>query len=120
MQENVVFQKSEDFSVRIVNLCRYMKQKKHEMIMSNQLLRCGTSIGANISEAVCAISKNDFLAKMYIALKECSETEYWLKLYYRTGYLTQAEYNSIRSDCEEIKRLLSSITKSAKTNNSQK
>ena len=86
MTYGIVSEKSLDFSVRIVNLYKYLTSKK-EYIMSKQLLRCGTSIGANIAEAQRGQSKADFKAKMNIALKEASETEYWLQLLYRTKYL---------------------------------
>ena len=79
--------------------------------MCKQLLRCGTSIGANLSEAECAISKKDFLSKIYIALKECMETKYWLELLHETNYLTDIQYTSIFADCEEIRKMLSSTTK---------
>lgn len=79
--------------------------------MCRQLLRCGTSIGANLSEAECAISKKDFLSKVYIALKECMETKYWLELLHETDYLTDAQFESIISDCEEIRKMLSATTK---------
>ena len=84
--------------------------------MSKQLLRSGTSIGANIAEANSAFSKKDFLAKMYIAFKECSESKYWLDLLYKTDYLTQSEFDSINADCTELQKLLSSITKTLKDN----
>ena len=80
--------------------------------MSKQLLRSGTSIGANVAEALCGISKKDFLAKMYIAFKECVETQYWLELLSETDFLSESESNSIYNDCEELRKLLSSITKS--------
>lgn len=88
--------------------------RKKEYVLSKQLLRSGTSIGANISEANCSISKKEFLSKMYIAFKECSESIYWLDLLFETDYLTKTEYNSILNDCTEIQRLLSSITKTTK------
>ena len=80
-------------------------------MLSKQLLRCGTSIGANLAENECAISKKDFLAKVYIALKECAETLYWLELLWETEYLTQAQYTSLCTDCEELRKMLSSTTK---------
>ena len=110
-EENTVKYKSKRFAVRIVNLYKYLCDEKHEFVLSKQILRSGTSIGANIAESECAISKKDFLAKIYIALKECSETIYWLDLLYETNYLSQAEYDSIISDCEEIRKMLSSSTK---------
>ena len=79
--------------------------------MSKQLLRCGTSIGANLAEAECAISRKDFLSKVYIALKECSEAKYWLEILHETDYLTENQYESISGDCEEIRRMLSATTK---------
>ena len=103
--------KSRLFAVRIVRLYQYLCQDKKEYVLSRQLLKSGTSIGANLAESECAISKKDFLSNIYIALKECSETLYWLDLLQETGYLSQAEYLSIKSDCEEIRKMLSSTTK---------
>ncbi len=103
--------KSKRFAIRIIHLYQYLCQEKREFVLSKQLLRCGTSIGANLAESECAISKKDFLAKVYIALKECSEALYWLELLCETGYLSQTEYISIRSDCEELRKMLSSTTK---------
>ena len=103
--------KSKRFAVRIVNLYKYLNEEKREYIMSKLLLRCGTSIGANLTEAECAISRKDFQAKVYIALKECVETKYWLEILYETDYLTKNEYESINGDCEEIRRMLSATTK---------
>ena len=112
--DNVVMKKSFEFSVRIVRVYQYMCSEHKEYVLSKQLLRCGTSIGANINEAQYAISKKEFLSKMYIAFKECAETMYWLKLLLRTDYLTESQYNSIIQDCNELHALLSSITKSAR------
>ena len=103
--------KSKLFAIRIVRLYQYLCSDKKEFVLSKQLLRNGTSIGANLAESECAISKKDFLSKVYIALKECSETLYWLELLYETDYLSQSEYDSIRSDCEELRKMLSSTTK---------
>lgn len=112
MEENqTVKYKSKQFSIRIVKLYQYLCSEKKEYTLSKQLLRSGTSIGANLAESACAISKKDFLSKVYIALKECCETLYWLELLYETDYLTQPEYLSITADCEEIKKMLSSTTK---------
>ena len=111
---NVVFIKSKKFAVRIVKLYQYLRNDKREYVMSNQLLKSGTSIGANIAEAVCAMSEKDFLAKIYIAFKECSESMYWLDLLNETAYLNEQEYHSIYADCEELRKLLSSITKTTK------
>ena len=103
--------KSRLFAVRIVRLYQYLCQDKKEYVLSRQLLKSGTSIGANLAESECAISKKDFLSNIYIALKECSETLYWLDLLHDTDYLTTAEYQSIRQDCEELRKMLSSTTK---------
>ncbi len=111
MSENIVYIKSKSFAIRIVNLYRYLREDKKEYVMSKQLLRCGTSIGANIAESCCAISEKDFLSKLYVAFKECAETQYWLDIMYETSYLNEQEYRSISDDCLEIKKLLSSITK---------
>ena len=110
---NVVLEKSFAFSVRIVRLDKYLTTKKKEYILSKQLLRSGTSIGANVTEAQRAQSKADFKSKMSIALKEAYETDYWLKLYYKTEYLNTREYNSISTDNEELISLLIAICKSS-------
>lgn len=111
MSKSITFEKSKAFAVRIAKLCDYLKKTKKEYVMSVQLLRCGTSIGANIAEAECSISKKEFLAKMYISYKECAETKYWLYVLYNSGYLTTSQYNSINADCVELEKLLTSITK---------
>ena len=113
-QIETVYEKSERFSVRIVNLYKYLVDEKKEFTLSKQILRSGTSILANLSEAECAISKNDWLAKVYIALKECSETLSWLRVLAKTGFITQKAFDSIYADCCEIKRMLSSSTKTAR------
>ena len=114
MVENVIENKSFDFAVRIVKLYQYLTAEKKELVLSKQLLRSGTSIGANVSEAQRGQSKADFNAKMNIALKEANETDYWLKLLYKTEYLNQQEYNSIEPEINEIIAILVSICK--KTN----
>ena len=111
MSESIVFEKSKQFSVRIVNLYKYLKEDKKEYILSAQLLRSGTSIGANIAEACCAISKKDFLSKMYIAYKECAETLYWLELLCESGYIEKNHFDDIYKDGEEIVKILVAITK---------
>ena len=113
MNENVVVEKSLDFAVRIVNLRKYLIKEHNEYIMSKQLLRCGTSIGANIAEAQRGQSKADFAAKMNIALKEANETEYWLKLLYKTQYLSKEQYESIRIDVQELLGILVSICRTS-------
>ena len=114
---NVVKDKSFEFSVRIVNLYKHLTTNKQEFVMSKQLLRSGTSIGANICEAEQAQSTLDFLSKMNISLKESSESDYWLRLLHRTGYLNEEEYKSIITDCRDITKLLVSIVKATKENN---
>ena len=116
MNKNVVKEKSMAFAVRIVNLYRVLCEKRKEYVMSKQVLRAGTSIGANLAEAECAISRNDFLSKVYIAFKECSETKYWLELLLKTEFISMGEYNSINNDCEEIYKILASITKTTRDN----
>lgn len=112
MKENIALEKSKTFAVRIVNLYRFLCDTKKEYVLSKQLLRSGTSIGANLSESTCAISKKDFASKIYIALKECSETAYWLELLYKTEYLSEDQYQSIDSDCRELLKILMATTKS--------
>lgn len=112
--EIIIESKSFDFAVRIVNLYKFLTTEKNEYILSKQLLRCGTSIGANVAEAQKAQTKPDFNTKMNVALKEANETLYWLKLLYKTDFLTENEYDSMRSDAKEITAILTAICK--KTN----
>ncbi len=114
MNENVIEKKSFAFAIRIVNLNKYLIQDKKELIMSKQLLRCGTSIGANISEAERGQSRADFTAKMNIALKEANETYYWLRLLNATEYLDDRMFESLELDIKEIVAILTAICK--KTN----
>ena len=118
VKQNEILSLSKAFALRIVRLHRYMVSNKREFVLSQQLLRSGTSIGANIKDAQFAQSKADFIAKMYIALKESGETEYWLELLYDAGYLMQKEFESIISPCQAIVRMLSAITKTARINKS--
>lgn len=111
MDHNVVAEKSFDFAVRIVNLYKCLTFEKKEYVLSKQLLKSGTSIGANIAEAQRGQSTADFASKMCIALKEASETEYWLKLLFHTDYLSQQEFQSLIIDLQEILRLLTAICK---------
>ena len=113
-QKNTVKYKSIVFAKRIIKLYKYLCDDKKEFVLSKQLLRSGTSIGANISEAECGISKKDFLAKMYIAFKECAETQYWLELLL-DDYITKNEYNSIKNDCDELMKMLTAITKTTRS-----
>ena len=113
MKENVLLCRSISFAVRIVNLGKYLREQK-EYILSDQIVRSGTSIGANAHEAQGAQSRSDFLSKMNIALKEAFETDYWLTILKETNYLTEQEYESIVSDCKELVRLLNAIVKTTK------
>ena len=108
---SAVADKSFEFAVRIVNLCKHLRYSKKEFVLSKQLLRSGTSIGANVHEGRRAQSRADFLAKMSIALKEANETHYWLRLMYRTEYLTKTEFQSMEADVDEILRILTAICK---------
>ena len=111
---NAIREKSFQFAVRIVKLCKYLQTEQKEYILSKQLLRSVTSIGANVSESQQAQSRPDFVNKLNIALKEASETEYWLRLLYATDYLSTEQFNSIFADCDEVKSLLVAIVKSSK------
>ena len=113
----IIENKSFEFAIRIVNLYKYLTTEKKEYVLAKQLLKSGTSIGANVSEGEQAQSKADFHSKMCIALKEANETHYWLRLLLATEYITEKEYNSIESDIKEILALLTSI---CKTTQSQK
>jgi four helix bundle protein len=113
-REKTVKHKSVEFAKRIVRLYKHMSEGKKEFILSKQLLRSGTSIGANITEAECGASRKDFLSKMNIAYKECAETSYWLELLHSSGYLTNKEYDSIKTDCNELLKMLAAITKTTK------
>ena len=113
MNDNVIENKSFDFAVRIVNLHKHLSAEEKEFVLSKQLLRSGTSIGANVSEAVRGQSKADFLAKMSIALKEANESHYWIRLLYKTDFLTEQEFNSIENDVIELIKILSSICKTS-------
>ena len=112
--EFAVEQKSFQFAIRIVNLCKHLREEKKEYILTKQLLRSGTSIGANIAEAQQAQSKSDFIHKMNIALKEAAETHYWLRLLTATDYLNDRASESIILDCEELVKLLTAIVRTAK------
>ena len=115
MTDNVVYLKSFEFAVRIVNLYKFLTGEKKEYVMSKQLLRCGTSIGANVAEAQKGQSHADFVAKMCIALKEANETEYWLRLLNRTEYLSHEQFVSIWADADELISLLTAICKTSNT-----
>lgn len=112
MTNNILVDLSMDFSVDIVNMCDMLKGKS---VLTNQILRSGTSIGANIHEANYAHSRADFISKMQIALKECYETEYWLKLFLKTNMITESVYKKMRNDCGKIRKILISSINTAKT-----
>jgi four helix bundle protein len=114
---NIIVVKSKAFALRVIKLFRYLQEEKKELILSKQLLRSGTSIGANVKEAIRGQSKPDFYAKMYISLKEAGETEYWLELLHESGYIEVTHFESIYADCQEIIKLLVSITKTQKKPN---
>ena len=118
MGKNIIETKCFNFAVRIVKLSKYLNEHKKEFILSKQLLRSGTSIGANIAESQQAQSKADFISKVNIALKEATETNYWIKLLTATDYLTEDESSSIQKECVEIEKMLVSILKTTKQNNS--
>ena len=115
-QNGIIKQKSRAFAIRIIKLYQYIKSNSNEYVLTKQILRCGTSIGANIAESECAISKKDFLSKVYIALKECNETLYWIDLLYETGYINESQFISIQNDCIELKKLLTATTKTTMNN----
>ena len=108
-KNNPLMDKSKAFAIRIVKMYQYLNNQKREYILSKQILRSGTSIGANTKEAIRAFSKPDFYMKIGIALKEASETEYWLELLHAAGYLTSEQFNSIYPECQELLRLLTAI-----------
>ena len=114
VMEQTVERKSFLFAVRNVKMCKYLNASKKEYVLSKQLLRSGTSIGANIAEAEQAQSRADFVSKMNIALKEALETTYWLRLLQATDYLSETEFSSIYSDCRELEKMLTAIVKTAK------
>ena len=117
MKENVITKKSFAFSVRIVNLHKYITREKKEHLMANQVKKSGTSIGANVAEAQRAQSSADFVSKMKIALKEANETQYWLKLLHETDYISDKEFESIHDDLLEILKILTAICKHYPQNN---
>ncbi len=116
-KKNAVVEQSFRFALRTVKLYEYLSGVKNEYVMSRQILKSGTSIGANIAEAQHAHSYNDFIFKMEIALKETSETAYWLRLLCEAGYMTEPQYQSMSSDCVSLENLLCRIIKTSKENN---
>lgn len=112
-RENTIVDKSKGFAVRIVKLYQYLCAEKREFVLSKQLLRSGTSIGANVKEAIRGQSKADFISKMSIALKEASETEYWLELLHETDFLDKKQFESIYANNQELLKILTSIVKAS-------
>ena len=119
MSDSIMLDKAKDFAVDIVNLCRNIKETKRETVLTNQLLRAGTSIGANIHESKYAHGTPDFISKMQIALKECYESEYWLELLNRTGYIPDEQYKNMQGTCGQIRRMLISSINTVKGNNNR-
>jgi len=115
MKTSIVKDKSEKFALRIVDMYKYLNNTKKEYVLSKQILRSGTSIGANINEALRGQTKKDFYAKMSIAYKECAETAYWLDLLYGSNYITNKEYDSMSDQNLELLKMLAAITKTQKT-----
>jgi len=117
VKENIVQQKSYSFAIRIVKLYKFLVEKKKEFVLSKQILRSGTSIGANIEEAIGGESKRDFICKMSIAYKEARETHYWIRILHDSKFLTTKQFDSLIKDCEELIKIISKIQKTSKTNN---
>ncbi len=114
--DNVILVKSKAFAIKIIKLYKYLCDEKREFVLSKQILKSGTSIGANAREASRGQSKADFYAKLYISLKEAEETAYWLELLYESEYIDKEKFQKLYGDCEEIIRILVSITKNHKKN----
>jgi len=116
MKENIIREKSYQFAIRIINFYKYLVYKQREYILARQLLRSGTSIGANVEEAIGGQSRNDFIHKLSIAYKEARETSYWIKLLKDTKIISNEESLSLLSDCNEIIKILGAIQKTTKNN----
>ena len=116
MAESIMLDKAKDFAVEIINICKQIKETKRESVLTNQLMRSGTSIGANIHESKYAHGTADFISKMQIALKECYESEYWLELLNRTGYIDNEQYKLIINNWGQIRRMLISSINTVKEN----
>lgn len=116
MKESILKEKSYQFALRVIKLYKYIIADKKEYVLSKQILRSGTSIGANVEEANQAQSKADFVHKLSISQKEAFETDYWLRLLRDSEYLTEAQANSLLSDCRELQKLLTTSIKTAKEN----
>ncbi len=118
VNKSLVYEKAFAFAIRIVNACKHLQKEQKEFVLSKQLLRSGTSIGANITEANGAISEADFSNKISIAYKECLETKYWLSLLKETNYINEKTFESIHNDADEIAKMFFSIIKKTRLNKS--
>lgn len=117
MRDSIILKKSKAFALRVIKLYKYLNEQKREHILSKQILRSGTSIGANVKEAVYAQSRADFTAKLFIAQKECAETEYWLELLHESDYIIKNEFDSIYGDCQELMNMIVASTKTLQGKN---
>ena len=117
--DNLIVDKSKEFAIRVIRLYQHLEDKKQGLVLAKQILRSGTSSGANVKEASRAQSKADFIAKMQIALKEASETEYWIELLMETQYITEKAGASLLEDCQELIKMIMTIVKTAKDNQSK-
>ncbi|MEI6766104.1 MAG: four helix bundle protein [Bacteroidota bacterium] len=115
MKKNLIEEKSYLFALRIIKLFHFIRDIKHDRILASQVLRSGTSVGANIQEALGGASKKDFTCKMNIAYKEIRETDYWLRLLHDSGYIDEKSFFSIKKDCEEISKLLFTIIRTSRS-----
>ncbi|MBQ8378164.1 MAG: four helix bundle protein [Oscillospiraceae bacterium] len=111
---NIIANKSKKFAVRVVKLGKYLREEQKEYVLSKQIVRSGTSIGANVREALQAQTRKEFASKMNIALKEASETEYWLEILFESEMLTNEQFQSMKTDCSELNKILISIVKNTK------
>ncbi len=116
LAESVMLDRAKEFAVEIIYLCKSVKELKHESVLTNQLLRSGTSIGANLHESKYAHGTADFISKMQISLKECYESEYWLELLFRTEYINEENYKRLQNECGALRRMLISSINTSKTN----
>ena len=116
-KESVLKEKSYAFAIRVINLAKFLREEKKDFILSKQIVRCGTSIGANIEEASGAQSNNDFIAKLHISLKEAKETHYWVRLLRDTEYISKEQAQSLIDDIDEIITILTKSLKTIKSNN---
>jgi four helix bundle protein len=116
-KESVLKEKSYAFAIRVINLAKFLREEKKEFILSKQIVRCGTSVGANIEEASGAQSNNDFIAKLHISLKEAKETHYWVRLLRDTEYISKEQAQSLIDDIDEIITILTKSLKTVKSNN---